>query len=155
MTGKLLRRFKVASQPEGCVVDDRNHRLFLGEEKRGVWTVSARGDAPAKLSMVMPVGPQLVADVEGMGLYHGAKASYLVVSSQGDNSYLVLDARRLTSVRGSFRVGYKPGRRHRRHLGTDGLEVSSANFGGPTLKACWSSRTATNACPTARKTSST
>lgn len=131
MSGRLLRRFKVASQPEGCVVDDRNERLFLGEEKRGVWTVSARGDAPAKLSMVVPVGPQLVADVEGMGLYHGARADYLVVSSQGDNSYLVLDAKAPYRVRGSFRVGYNLAAGIDGTSETDGLEVSSANFGGP------------------------
>ncbi|RZT10233.1 3-phytase (myo-inositol-hexaphosphate 3-phosphohydrolase) [Duganella sp. CF402] len=134
MTGKLLRRFKVGSQPEGCVVDDRNQRLFLGEEKRGVWTVSARGDAPARLTMVMPVGPQLVADVEGMGLYQGAKASYLVVSSQGDNSYLVLDAQAPYRVRGSFRVGYNLAAGIDGTSETDGLEVSSANFGGAYAK---------------------
>ncbi|USX24698.1 phytase [Oxalobacteraceae bacterium OTU3CINTB1] len=134
MSGKLLRRFKVASQPEGCVVDDRNERLFLGEEKRGVWTVSARGDAPAKLSMIMPVGPQLVADVEGMGLYHGDKDDYLVVSSQGDNSYLVLDANAPYRVRGSFRVGYNLAAGIDGTSETDGLEVSSANFGGPYAK---------------------
>ncbi|MHA4871790.1 phytase [Duganella sp. PWIR1] len=130
MTGKLLRRFKVGSQPEGCVVDDRNERLFLGEEKRGVWTVSARGNAPATLSMVVPVGKQLVADVEGMGLYHGDKADYLVVSSQGDNSYLVLDAKAPYKVRGSFRVGYNVEAGIDGTSETDGLEVSSANFGG-------------------------
>jgi 3-phytase len=131
MSGKLLRRFKVDTQPEGCVADDRNHRLFLGEERRGVWTVSARGDAPAKLSMIMPVGPQLVADVEGMGIYHGDKADYLVVSSQGDNSYLVMDAKAPYKVRGSFRVGYNLAAGIDGTSETDGLEVSSANFGGP------------------------
>jgi 3-phytase len=130
MAGKLLRKFKLASQPEGCVVDDRNERLFLGEEKRGVWTVSARGDAPAKLSMIMPVGPQLVADVEGMAIYHGDKADYLVVSSQGDNSYLVLDAQAPYRVRGSFRVGYNLAAGIDGTSETDGLDVSSANFGG-------------------------
>lgn len=134
MSGKLLRRFKVASQPEGCVVDDRNERLFLGEEKRGVWTVSARGDAPARLSMIMPVGTQLVADVEGMGLYHGDKSDYLIVSSQGDNSYLVLDAKAPYRVRGSFRVGYNLAAGIDGTSETDGLEVSSANFGGPYAK---------------------
>jgi 3-phytase len=134
MSGKLLRRFKVATQPEGCVVDDRNQRLFLGEEKRGVWTVSARGDAPAKLSMIMPVGPQLVADVEGMALYHGDKADYLVVSSQGDNSYLVLHAKAPYKVRGSFRVGFNVAAGIDGTSETDGLEVSSANFGGPYSK---------------------
>ena len=131
VSGKLLRRFKVDSQPEGCVADDRNHRLFLGEERRGVWTVSAKGDAPARLEMIMPVGPQLVADVEGMGIYHGARADYLVVSSQGDNSYLVMDAKAPYKVRGSFRVGYNLAAGIDGTSETDGLEVSSANFGGP------------------------
>ncbi|MFS2008053.1 phytase [Duganella sp. CT11-25] len=134
MAGKLLRRFKVASQPEGCVVDDRNARLFLGEEKRGVWTVSARGDAPARLSLIMPVGAQLVADVEGMALYHGDKAGYLIVSSQGDNSYLVMDAQAPYRVRGSFRVGYNLAAGIDGTSETDGLEVSSANFSGPYSK---------------------
>lgn len=134
ISGKLLRRFKVDTQPEGCVADDRNHRLFLGEERRGVWTVSAKGDAPAKLSMIMPVGPQLVADVEGMGIYHGDKADYLVVSSQGDNSYLVMDAKAPYKVRGSFRVGYNLAAGIDGTSETDGLEVSAANFGGPYSK---------------------
>ncbi|MET0320398.1 MAG: phytase [Duganella sp.] len=129
--GTLLRRFKVATQPEGCVVDDRNARLFLGEERRGVWTVAASGDAPARLEMIMPVGPQLAADVEGMALYHGERQDYLVVSSQGDNSYLVLDARAPYRVRGSFRVGYNLAAGIDGTSETDGLEVSSANFGGP------------------------
>lgn len=131
VTGKLLRRFKVATQPEGCVVDDKQHRLFLGEERVGVWTVSAKGDAPAKLDMIMPVGPQLVADVEGMALYHGDKADYLVVSSQGDSSYLVMDAQAPYKVRGSFRVGFNIAAGIDGTSETDGLEVSSANFGGP------------------------
>jgi 3-phytase len=134
MSGKLVRRFKVASQPEGCVVDDRNARLFLGEEKRGVWTVSAKADDPARLSMIMPVGPQLVADVEGMALYHGDKADYLIVSSQGDNSYLVMDAQAPYRVRGSFRVGYNLAAGIDGTSETDGLDVSAANFGGPYSK---------------------
>jgi alanine transaminase len=28
---------QLASQPEGCVVDERGGQVFLGEEKRGVW----------------------------------------------------------------------------------------------------------------------
>jgi 3-phytase len=42
----LLRSFQVATQPEGCVADDANARLFLGEEKRGVWTTSADAARP-------------------------------------------------------------------------------------------------------------
>lgn len=127
----LLRRFKVASQPEGCVADDRNGRLFVGEEKRGVWVTPADASRAGALRMVLPVGGPLKADVEGMALYHGATASYLVVSSQGDNSYLVLDALPPYRVRGSFRIGYNVAAGIDGASETDGLDVSSANLGGP------------------------
>lgn len=39
--------------------------------------------------MLQGVNEQLVADVEGMEIYHAGDTRYLVVSSQGDNSYLL------------------------------------------------------------------
>ena len=129
----LLRSFKVATQPEGCVADDASGRLFLGEETRGVWTTSADAATPDALAMVLPVGPQLTADVEGMALYHGRNGapSYLVVSSQGDSSYVVLDALAPHKVRGRFRVGFNLAAGIDGTSETDGLEVTSANLGGP------------------------
>src|SRR3546814_14429360 len=62
-----------------------------GEEDVGVWAVDARADRPATLNSVIKVGPQLHADVEGIALYQGAGHDYLVISSQGNDSYLVLD----------------------------------------------------------------
>jgi 3-phytase len=130
-TSTLLRSFKVASQPEGCVADDRSGKLFVGEEKRGVWTLPAAADQGSAMSMILPVGGVLTADVEGMSLYHGAQASYLVVSSQGSNSYVVLDAAAPHKVRGSFRIGVNVAVGIDGASETDGLDVSSANLGGP------------------------
>ncbi len=127
---RLARSFKLDSQPEGCVADDRSGLLFVGEERRGVWVTSARADQPATLKMVMPVGPLLHADVEGMGIHHGADKSYLVVSSQGNNSYVVLDAAAPFTVRGAFRIGMDAARGIDGASETDGLEVTSANLGG-------------------------
>jgi len=129
--GKLVRSFKVATQPEGCVADDAGGRLFLGEEKRGVWVMSADSGAPATMSMVLPVGPVLHADTEGIAIYHGAGASYLVVSSQGNNSYVVLDAKAPYKVRGVFRVGFNVAAGIDGTAETDGLDVTSKNLGGP------------------------
>ena len=128
---RLARSFRVASQPEGCVADDRSGLLFVGEEKRGLWVTSARADQPATLKMVLPVGGALHADVEGMGIYHGADRSYLVVSSQGNNSYVVLDAAAPFTVRGAFRIGIDAAGGIDGASETDGLEVTSANLGGP------------------------
>ena len=129
-SGTLLRTFKVASQPEGCVVDDRRARLFLGEEKRGVWTTSADAAQPDALTMVLPVGADLAADVEGMALYQVGKANYLIVSSQGDNSYVVIDAAAPFTVRGRFRVGFNLAAGIDGTSETDGLDVSTADLGG-------------------------
>lgn len=128
---RLARQFRVATQPEGCVADDRSGLLFVGEEDKALWVTSAKADQPAKLEMVMPVGEWLHDDIEGMGIYHGDKRSYLVVSSQGNSSYVVFDAAPPFKVRGAFRVGMDPVAGIDGASETDGLEVSSANFGGP------------------------
>lgn len=129
-TATVVRRFRLATQPEGCVADDRNGRLFAGEEKRGVWSIDAGADSKAKPKMILPAGGPLRADVEGMALYHGANASYLVVSSQGSNSYVVADAAPPHRVRGSFRIGINPEARIDGTSETDGLDVTAANLGG-------------------------
>ncbi|WP_374580825.1 phytase [Pseudoduganella sp.] len=126
----LVRRFKLGTQPEGCVADDRSGRLFAGEEKRGVWSLDADAGAKAEPRLVLPLGPHLRADVEGMALYHGERASYLVVSSQGSNSYLVADAAPPHRIRGSFRIGFNAAAGIDGASETDGLDVSAANFGG-------------------------
>ncbi|MGK5035567.1 phytase [Janthinobacterium sp. LB3P118] len=130
----LLRSFKVATQPEGCVADDANARLFLGEETRGVWTTSADAAKPDALAMVLPVGAHLSADVEGMAIYRkpgGAPdTGYLIVSSQGDSSYVVLDAQAPYKVRGRFKVGFNLPAGIDGTSETDGLDVTSANLGG-------------------------
>lgn len=132
--GRLLRRFATASQPEGCVADDRSGRLFFGEEDRGIWAMAAdaaaRGPA-ARPRLIMPVGARLVADVEGLALYHGARASYLIASSQGNSSFVVLDARPPHAYRGAFRVGIDADAGIDGVSDTDGLDVTAVDLGGP------------------------
>ena len=55
----------------------------------------------------------------------------LVVSSQGNSSSVVFDAAAPFKVRGAFRVGMDPAAGIDGASETDGLEVSSSNFGGP------------------------
>ncbi|WLH77209.1 phytase [Pseudomonas sp. FP2335] len=129
--GELVRQFKVDSQPEGCVADDQRQRLFIGEEDVGVWAVDARADQPAKLTSVIKVGPQLHADVEGLALYQSDKRDYLVISSQGNDSYLVVDAEPPFATHGAFRVGLNADAGIDGASQTDGLEVTAINLGGP------------------------
>ncbi|AZE60768.1 MULTISPECIES: phytase [Pseudomonas fluorescens group] len=129
--GELVRQFKVDSQPEGCVADDQRQRLFIGEEDVGVWAVDARADQPATLTSVIKVGPQLHADVEGLALYQSDKRDYLVISSQGNDSYLVVDAEPPFVVHGALRVGLNAAGGIDGASETDGLEVTAVNLGGP------------------------
>jgi 3-phytase len=132
--GELVRQFKVATQPEGCVADDRNQRLFIGEEDVAVWAVDARPDQPATLTSVIKVGGPVHDDIEGMGLYQTEKDNYLVISSQGNDSYVVVDAEPPYALRGAFRVGVNAAAGIDGASETDGLEVTSSNLGGPWSK---------------------
>ncbi|MCI3946102.1 3-phytase [Pseudomonas syringae] len=129
--GELVRRFKVDTQPEGCVADDQRQRLFLGEEDVGVWEVDARADQPATLSSVIKVGEAVHADVEGLALYQSDKHDYLVISSQGNDSYVVVDAEPPYALRGAFRVGLNAEAGIDGTSETDGIDVTSLNLGGP------------------------
>ncbi|SDC71779.1 3-phytase [Massilia sp. PDC64] len=127
----LARSWRLASQPEGCVADERTGLLFMGEEKRGVWVADADATTPMKPRLVLPVGGLLHADVEGMGIYHGRRGSWIVVSSQGNDSYVVLDATAPFALRGAFRIGIDAARGIDGTSETDGLDVTSARLGGP------------------------
>ncbi|TLX57922.1 3-phytase [Stutzerimonas nosocomialis] len=127
---ELMREFATASQPEGCVADDRNQRLFIGEEDVAVWTLDARGDAPAVLEKVIDAGAEVQADIEGLAFYRGEGGDYLVISSQGNDSFVVLDGQAPYAVRGAFRIGLNAERGIDGVSETDGLEVTSANLGG-------------------------
>ncbi|MDC9524977.1 phytase [Pseudoalteromonas sp. Angola-30] len=89
LSGELVREFTLPSQPEGCSADDKLGQLFAGEEDQGIWYIGAEPTSGNKAVMLQSVNEQLVADVEGMEIYHADDARYLVVSSQGDNSYVL------------------------------------------------------------------
>jgi len=134
IVAKKVRSFSVASQPEGCVVDDVSEQLFVGEEDVAVWALNANADAPATLRKVIGVGEAVHADIEGIAFYrggkNGTKNNYIVFSSQGNDRYVVLEATPPYKMRGVFSVGMHA------QLGidgaseTDGLEVTSEDLSG-------------------------
>lgn len=128
-SGTLVRAFAVDTQPEGCVADDLTDTLFLGEENRAVWKIPASPDSPSAPELILPVSDRLVADIEGLGLYRTREKSYLVVSSQGNDTYLVFDTEAPYREVGRFRVGMNPTAGIDGASETDGLEVTSFNLG--------------------------
>jgi 3-phytase len=126
-----LREIRLASQPEGCVVDEAQRLLFVGEERHGVWRI-ALDDARAAPVLAVPLGPTLTPDIEGLAIYDGGARGgrYLVVSSQGSDSYALFDAAAPHAPRGAFRIGLNAALGIDGASETDGLEVTSANLGG-------------------------
>lgn len=101
--GVLVREMAVPSQPEGCVFDDRDGTLYVGEEAAGVWRFR---DGETIGELVAPIDNQyLVADVEGLAIAPaGVDGGYLIASSQGDNAYAVFALPDMTPV-GRFAIG--------------------------------------------------
>ncbi|WP_259565417.1 phytase [Shewanella baltica] len=107
---KLVRDIHTPSQVEGCVVDEAQHALFIGEEDKGIWRFDAKPNASTEGKLIIKAEGDLVADVEGISLYqgasiHGKKQDLLVVSSQGNNSYLLYQASAPYTQVGRFRIG--------------------------------------------------
>lgn len=123
-------RFKVSSQPEGCVVDDEHDRIYVGEEAKAVWTTRLDDPKQIQLQPVITVGEQVKADIEGLAIYKGQVRDYLVISSQGDDSYVVVDAAAPYQLRGKFKILANLNHEIDAVSETDGLEVTSANLGG-------------------------
>ncbi len=125
----VVRSMKLATQSEGCVVDDRTATLYVGEEDVGIWKFGARKSDPVTpVSVAKADGQRLVIDTEGVAIAaEGTRGGYLVASSQGDNAYAVWRLPDL-SYAGRFRIAPANG------IGgtseTDGIEISTASFPG-------------------------
>ncbi len=124
----LRRELSLAGQLEGCVADDELARLYVGEEDLGVWRFDAEPEGSASGTLIHDVSdPYLVADVEGLTIYYAADgAGYLIVSSQGSNSYAVFERGADNAFLTSFRIiaGTLDAA-----VETDGIEITNAPLG--------------------------
>ena len=94
LSTKLVRSFKAGSggQVEGCVTDEENGWIFIGEEPNALWRYDAEPTSTAPGVAVAKVGDgHLYADVEGVTMVFGKKADegYILVSNQGVSAYNV------------------------------------------------------------------
>lgn len=82
------RRFGLATQTEGCVVDDVAGRLYIGEEAKGIWRYPLDPGQPATGVLIAAAPSEMLApDVEGLTLLRDGAATWLIASSQGDSSF--------------------------------------------------------------------
>ncbi|WYZ42530.1 hypothetical protein EsH8_VI_000229 [Colletotrichum jinshuiense] len=90
----LVRDFTGGSggQVEGCVTDEENGWIFLGEEPSALWRYGAEPDSKEEGVRVAYVGDgHTYADVEGVTLVYGVKPDqgYIFISTQGVSGYNV------------------------------------------------------------------
>ncbi|MGE0045910.1 MAG: phytase, partial [Hyphomonadaceae bacterium] len=128
----LVRSFAFGGQSEGCVADDETGVLYVAEEDVGLWRMGAEpeaGDARTSIATV-EANSALADDLEGVGIYDlGGGRGYLVVSSQGNNSYAVFDRQGENRYIGSFAVVADAARGIDGISETDGLEIISVPMG--------------------------
>lgn len=120
------REFQLGGQAEGCVVDDRTGRLYVGEEESAIWLFDLNEDDFQPLRFANVDGRELVGDVEGLAIApDGASSGYLVASSQGDNAYVLYD---LLTGKFVYRFRLTDGAIDGTSE-TDGIEVITGSFG--------------------------
>jgi 3-phytase len=127
-----VRDLKFDTQTEGCVADDETGALYVAEEDIALWKLGAEpATGSARKAVVRVVdNPALKDDLEGVGLYAQAGGKgYLVVSSQGNNSYALFRREGDNAYVGSFAVIADGATGIDGISETDGLDVTSAPLG--------------------------
>lgn len=91
LSNMTRKRLSVETQPEGMVVDDKNAKLYIGEEQKGIWVTEAFEKKTKRKEFFFSSTDKnsfIRYDIEGLALL---PPHYLVVSSQGNFSYAIFD----------------------------------------------------------------
>ena len=125
----LVRSFDVGTQTEGMVADDELAALYVGEENVGIWRYDAEPDAgTGRVQVDSTDGGHLVADVEGLTIYHAGDGSgYLLASSQGSSEFVVYERQAGNEYVMTFEIGSGDG--IDAVSGTDGIDVINVDLG--------------------------
>lgn len=125
---KKVRDFTVGGQLEGCVADDELGVFYVDEEDVGVWKFPAEPDGGTQGTSVARTGAALVPDVEGITIAKtGPGRGFLIVSSQGNNTYALYRREGNNEYVRSFRIG--DGKGIDGTSETDGLDVTTVGLG--------------------------
>lgn len=105
---KLEKRWQLESEAEGCVADDISGRLYIAEEKVGIWQLPLNPEteeAPRLVDRVSLFGP-LKRGLEGMAILNEQEERFLIVSVQEKSRFAVYRLPEETYL-GSFRIKSK------------------------------------------------
>ncbi len=125
VTARLVRGpWDVGGSTEGCAADHARGVVYLGEEHNAVWAYGAEPTAGTTDPVRIDVsgGDWLAGDIEGLAV----AGRWLVVSSQGDSSFVVYDVA-TRAARRKLAVGAGP--RTDGCDGAHGIEAAGGSFG--------------------------
>ena len=130
----LVRNFTggTGGQVEGCVGDDANGWVLVGEEPYGLWRYGAEPGDEAGSVLIGHVGDgRMYADVEGVTLVEGVTADqgYILVSQQGVSAYNVYRRAPPHAFVETFTVAANAARGVDAVTNTDGLAAVGAALG--------------------------
>ncbi|KAI9158077.1 3-phytase [Paramyrothecium foliicola] len=131
----LVRDFQGGSggQVEGCVTDEENGWLILGEEPSALWKYGAEPDASDEGELIAKVGDgKLYGDVEGVTLIQGATPDkgFIIVSCQGVSAYNIYRRAAPHDYVMTFTIGASADGQHDAVSNTDGVAAVGAALGG-------------------------
>ena len=89
------------------MIDEDSGAISVSEGNVGFWRISYSGETQASRTLIDKAGSSsgLIADVEGATIWRAKNGGgYVIVSSQGDNRYIVSDRKAPKAVRGAFAI---------------------------------------------------
>jgi len=123
------RELVLETQLEGCVVDEEEDMLYVGEEDAAIWRFDFDPDGSSEPTRFASVDYERIKDdVEGLTIMRDGAESYLIASSQGDSTfpvYRITDNQR--EYLGRFAVVESEATDEITH--TDGLDAWSGAIG--------------------------
>ena len=120
---KFERKLRFSSLVEGIVADESKGKVYIGQERRGIWELSANPNLSDDRKLIFKKNKYFKPDFEGLTIRDEADGKgYLIASVQGSNGYLLIDRKSL-NAKIFFRI--IDGDKIDGTTETDGIDVSS------------------------------
>ena len=95
---KFVRKLKFSSLVEGLVADESKGKIYIGQERKGIWELNAFPSLDSEKRLIFKKSKNFKPDFEGLALRDdGNGEGYLIASVQGSNGYLIIERKSLVA----------------------------------------------------------
>lgn len=125
--GSVLRTINAEGVMEGMCANDLSGYIYVSREDYGLYRYAATANGSTAPTTIDTVNSgNLVADVEDVSLFQGGENTYLMVSSQGNNSLHIYNADTFEHVK-RLKIKRPDGTNV---IGSDGLDITLSSLSG-------------------------